>query len=750
VIQNPPEATQFLGTEPAQERQIDLRQYLAVLFKYKWAIISMALLAGLIGLYLAIKAVPIYQAKARLQIERDTSTQVLSNPLGIPLFNLEFYQTQYEMLRSYGVAELAAEKLGMLEIAETEPAAETDSGRFNWRSWLPEALATPPRTLTVEEKRANRITSLRNSVQVTPLEGSQLADIRIYNTNPQVASDRVNAVAESYINFLNDTKFQSLQIDQNWYSSRLENARNDLDEANQALQDFYERQDLLRGGTNEGGASLQQRRLVGALENQADAQSTRQRLERVYRDITNARNGQGSLENITELESRGVVRNMKSNVIEARQTVTNLVQRYGPKHPRMIEAQTRLENSELEFNAELERVADSVVADYRRAQSAENTYTSEVESAKSEIRLLDRNLAEQQKLQDSVSTAKAIFERLQSGEATTGMLGTGAQRPNVIIIERARPIYTPVRPNKQRMVLMALAVGLMLGVGLAFLLNHLDNTFKGSEDVERQLSLAVLGSLPKLKLDKEDRLQPMREFRESHKSAFSEAVRTIRTGVMLSGLDRENNVIMVTSSVPGEGKTTLSLNLAYAIGQMKKTLLIDADMRRPMVGKAEDFEKAQPGLAALVSGEASFEECSTHAEDSDLTIIHAGKVPPNPLELLASNRFEQMLSELREQYEYLILDCAPALAVSDALVVSRLSDAVLYLVRADATPFQAGEEGVRRLRRAGSPILGVVLNQVEARRRSYYGKYYRYGYRYKYGYYNTNYYHDYYGQDEKA
>ncbi|NND43881.1 MAG: polysaccharide biosynthesis tyrosine autokinase [Xanthomonadales bacterium] len=749
MIQNPPKFEQAFAAEATPERQIDIRQYLAVLLKYKWAILSVALLTGLIGLYMALKAVPIYASQARLQVERDTSTQVLNNPLGMGIYNYEFYETQYQLMRSWGVAELAAAKLGMLDVPE-QTTVQANAGMFGWRNWLPASLQAPPRTLTADEMRANRIASVKGAIRVQPVENSQLVGISIQNANPERAANMANAVAEAYIEFLKDKNLENLQTDQTWYSSRLETARDDLDRANQELQDFYERQDLLRGGTNEGGASLQSQRLQAALSNQGEAENTRLRLERVYRDIVNARNGQGSLENITELEPRGVVRALKASMIEARQAVTTLQQRYGPKHPRMINAQSRLENAQAEYRTELDRVAESVVADYRRAQSAEATYTSQVEQAKTEIRTLDRNLAEQQKLQDRVQTAKAIFERLQSGEATTGMLGSGSQKPNVTIIEYARPSLTPVRPNKQRMVMIAVVMGLMLGVGLAFLLDHLDNTFKNPEDVESKLGLPVLGSLPKLKLEKDDALRPMREFKEQHKSAFSESIRTIRTGAMLSGLDRDHNVIMVTSSVPGEGKTTLSLNLAYAIGQMKKTLLIDADMRRPMVGKAQETAKTQPGLAGFVSGEHSFEECVTRSETADLTIMHAGTVPPNPLELLASKRFEKLIEELRSEYQYIILDCAPALAVSDALVVSRLSDALLYLVRADATPFQAAEEGVRRLRRAEAPILGVVLNHVQARGRGYYGKYYRYGYRYRYGYYNTNYYHDYYGQDQKS
>ena len=735
--------------EQAPESALDLRVYLSLLLKYKWAILGLALLSALVGLYMALKAVPIYSASAKLQIERNNPNAVMGAQFGAMYYDFEFYETQYQLIRSWGVAERTAEKLGLLETVQgPQTPAVPEKARFEWRDLLPGFLNPEPITLSEDERRANMIARVQGAIVVSPVENSQLASIRISHTNPVRAAEYANAVAESYVEFLKDKNLENIQNDQNWYSSRLDQAKRDLDEANLALQQFYERQGLLQAA--EGVGSIQSQRLQAALEGQAEALSRRQALERVYRDIVNAREGLGSLETITELENRGVVRSLKSTLVNARQEVTRLSQRYGPKHPTMIAAQSALANAEGEYRAELERVAESVVSDYRRALNTEQSMAAQVESATEEIRVLDRNRAEQQRLEEAVVSSKAIFEKLQSGEQTTGMLGGGSQKPNVTIIERARPIYTPVKPNKRRMVMVAALIGLMLGIGLAFLLDHLDNTFKGPEDVEQRLGLPVLGSLPKLKLDKEDRLQPMREFRESHKSAFSESIRTIRTGAMLSGLDRDRNVLMVTSSVPGEGKTTLSLNLAHAIGQMKKTLLIDADMRRPMVGKASEFDKGQPGLAGFVTGEHEFEDCVTHAESGNLTIMHAGSVPPNPLELLASRRFESMLERMRDEYEYIIMDCAPALAVSDALVVSRLSDAVLYVVRADATPFQAAEEGVRRLRRADAPILGVVLNHVQTRGRGYYGKYYRYGYRYRYGYYNSNYYHDYYGQNTKT
>jgi succinoglycan biosynthesis transport protein ExoP len=304
--------------------------------------------------------------------------------------------------------------------------------------------------------------------------------------------------------------------------------------------------------------------------------------------------------------------------------------------------------------------------------------------------------------------------------------------------------------------------GLFVGIGLAFLLEQLDNTFKGSEDVERRLGLPVLGQLPQLKVDKATQLSPMNYFVENSRSAFSESIRTIRTGVLLSALDKKRSIITVTSSVPGEGKTTVAINLAHAIAQMKKTLLIDADMRRPMVHKAKKIQQPRPGLAALMTGEATLDEALEVQEDG-LAVIPSGTVPPNPLELLSSQKFKDLVRSLQETYEVIIIDSAPALAVSDALMVAQMADAQLYVIRADATPYQAAEQGIKRLRRVNAPLLGAVLNQVVAGGRGYgygkygkygrYGRYYRYGrygYGGRYGYYNPDQYAEYYGNDEKA
>ena len=270
--------------------------------------------------------------------------------------------------------------------------------------------------------------------------------------------------------------------------------------------------------------------------------------------------------------------------------------RYGPKHPKMIDAQALVQSAQQLYGEELDLEADRVVLDYQRAQQEEADFTRQLNDAEVDIRDLNRDQVELTRLVNAVNSSRGLYEQLRSGEKTTGVLESGSQKINATIIEFARPAHFPIRPDKKRIVMIWAVLGLAVGFGLAFLLNYLDNTFKSTEEVENKLALPVLGSLPQLKLDKADELAPMSHFLDKSQSAFSEAIRTIRTGVMLSTLDKPQTVIAITSSVPGEGKTTLAINLAHSLGQMKKTILIDADMRRPMVRKAKKIAKTKPGL----------------------------------------------------------------------------------------------------------------------------------------------------------
>jgi capsular exopolysaccharide synthesis family protein len=256
--------------------------------------------------------------------------------------------------------------------------------------------------------------------------------------------------------------------------------------------------------------------------------------------------------------------------------------------------------------------------------------------------------------------------------------------------------------------------------------------------VESRLGVPVLGVLNITRVKSGQQLE--RVFLEDPQTTFSEAIRTIRSGVMLSSIDSPKKIVLVTSSVPEEGKTTVAANLAFALGQVKKTLLIDADMRRPKIGRVLGGTGSNlVGLSQLVIGEAPVERCVYPVQGGgQLSVLPAGRIPPNPLELLASQRFAEALARLGKAFEVIVMDSPPVQLVSDALVLSNLATEVVYVVKADDTPYPLARLGIRRLRRVNAPILGVVLNQLDAVKADrYYGEYSGYGRRYynkKYSY----------------
>jgi succinoglycan biosynthesis transport protein ExoP len=244
----------------------------------------------------------------------------------------------------------------------------------------------------------------------------------------------------------------------------------------------------------------------------------------------------------------------------------------------------------------------------------------------------------------------------------------------------------------------------------------------------------MLGALPLISGLKKS-TEPLTLLLDHEQSSFAESIRTIRTGLVLSGLDKPQKVTVITSSVPGEGKSTLSLNLAAAMGQMEKTLLIDADMRRPTLAKICELAPNTPGLSNFMAGTAPLSECVHRFEAAGVDVLPAGVIPPNPLDLISSSRFVETLDALKAKYDRILIDSAPTQAVSDAFVLASYADALIYVIKADATPYTLAKHGIQRLQNSNAPVTGVVLNQFDVSKASKYGgDYHHFG-----GYY------DYYG-----
>ncbi len=701
----------------------NLQDYLRILMRFKWGVLALMLAGGLVSVLRAYSETPIYQATATLLIERQAARFVSIEEVyrGNQGWDFgEYYQTQYEILRSRPLAERVVNMLGLDAFdAKAQPA----SG-FSWRKLLPgKPAAAPVNRASDEDRRNNAIGIVQGNLGILPVRNSQLVRIQFRNSDPAFAATLANAHAQAYIEETLEGRLQMSQTASNWLTERTGGLREKLEQSERALQEFRDRERLIDVGGVEGLAATE---LNLASERLAEARRERADKEALHRQVQDAKN-RGELDKLPVLLALPTVADLKVSVVEAERNFGELEGRYGPKHPRMLEAQSTLSAARGALVRQLELAASGVERDYLSARTRENELSGEMGSAKGEVRELNRKQYQLQALQREVDSNRQLYEVFQTRNKETAASG-GVQSANARLIEAALPSYTQIYPNKQRSAMVGLLIGLALGIALALVLDHLDNTLKGADDVEKRLGLPVLGLVPRLAETSNSAEAPIGYFAAHPQSSFAEAVRTIRTSVLLSAVDEEHKRLLITSSVPGEGKTTLSMNLAVSLGQMKKVLLIDADMRRPALHRGLPDQRQSPGLSEYIAGEAKVSECMRQLPNSNVYVMPAGISPPNPLEILSSRKFAEALDNLGKAFDHVLIDCAPACAVSDALVLSKLVHGVIYVVRSDATQWQIARTGVKRLRRIDAPIIGAVVNQVVPRKGGYaYGKYYYHG-----------------------
>ena len=390
---------------------------------------------------------------------------------------------------------------------------------------------------------------------------------------------------------------------------------------------------------------------------------------------------------------------INQRVVAGQFKLAEISRRYGAKHPSLIQA-------EMELN------------EAQRALIEAKEISIELSRKEFRFKELEREVQTNRNLYDT------FFTRIKQANDSLEL-----DTANARVIDPAVVPSLPFKPRKSLLVALALVMSLVFGAVLAFFLDYLDSTFKGAEDIEDKLGLSMLGMVPLVKKKKKDD-SPI-YFLDSNQNGYAEAMRTVRTSVVLSGIDKPHKVIMLTSSVPSEGKSTSAINLAVALGQMDKVLLIDGDMRKPTIAKVLNLPPNSPGLSNVVAATSTLDDCILHMEDANIDVLTAGLVPPNPLELLSSQKFAELIRSLSEKYDRIIIDSPPTLLVSDSLIMSKVSHAVLYVIRSDTTAYNTARTGVNRLLAAKAPVIGVILNKVNMKKAArYYGTYsgyYAYG-----------------------
>jgi capsular exopolysaccharide synthesis family protein len=698
-----------------EEEEIDLLELLRVVIKHRWSILGLAFSFGLIATLVAFNMTPIYRSTATIMV-RTERPKILSidDVVNAQQGSLaDYYQTQAEILKSREIAEKVVKKLDLVDNPVMDPRRKKPAF---WKKWLAFAKGEE---MTQQKAAKIVVDELRSGLNVNLVRNSQIVNISFDSPDKQLAAEIPNALAEAYIDNDMEARVEMTQKANAWLTQRMGGLRRKLESSEQALQAYREQANIVdtKGiALNGAGKQLDQISvdLIAARQRLAEA-------ETAY-DQVNALQGQpiSAFESIPAVLKNALFQQAKENESKAEQTVAELSQRYGRLHPKMIAAQSSLKSAKENLVTQVNAVVGAIHKEYEMAKANEIAAEQAQGRMRSDIQNMSKKEFQLNVLQRDVDSNRQLYDLFMNRAKETN-IGADLQSTVARIIDSAIPADFPVKPKKKLIVALAVLSGIFLGTLLAFLLEYLDNTVKRGEDVEKKLGSNLLGMVGII-----DKGEPARNFIEDPNSEFSEEMRSIRTGVLLSSLDAPHKVLMVTSSIPQEGKSTLSMNLAFALGQMKKVLLIDSDLRRPSLGKTLSDDPNAPGLLEYLAGSAQISACIHRTSDPNVFLMPSGKLMTNPLELLSSRRFGELVGRLKEIYDMIVIDSPPVAAVSDALVLSKHADAVIYVVKADDTSSKLALSGIKRLREINAPVLGVVLNRVDLKEVREYG----YGYRY--------------------
>jgi len=702
--------------------------------KYYIGIIALCVLASVLTAMLVQTMQPTYVAQAQLHVK----------PRGENVFNLTevffewrdpaFQETQIAIMTSREVLVAAVEELGLAEQTERLTQTTSDGGFMDWFRGLLGAsnnsIATDQVTLSLQERKQRLASQLEGQIQVLPVGESYLLELWVTDTDPNRAADIANTVADAYVQSIYNADIEAALNSQAWLMDRVNELRGDLRIAQQSLQVFREQEDIL-GSTQDGDTSSEIELISSAL---LQSREQRMSLENQYNQIRQIQlRGSRDYSNVPAVASDPLVQSITREVFELEREKSELGKRYGPMHNRMIAIESQLASARQALQTQSRAVVETIRSNYSIAQENEQSLARSLEDARQGRQTLGRKESRLRELEAEVESKAEIYNvvlnRFNQVNASTNV-----QNNNIRVTDYAITPRAPNNSHEQYLIYAAFVASLLAGIGLAMLAEALDSSINTPADVENKLGLETIGTLPEIDIpkDKGDD-QPFHvayhHYQKQHQSVFSESVRTIRTSLILAALDDPIKRMLVTSSVPGEGKTSVAMNLAAAFGESERVLLIDADLRRPSLEKALGLRHhEQPGLTDAIAGTVSLEDCLIKNPENGFDVLTSGTFSRRPLDIFSSERFGQLLSVLDQKYDRIIMDTAPVAPVSDALLLSPQVDALLFVVKAGRTAIPQARRSIQRLQRISAPLSGVILNKIDENSPYYEYEYYGHGY----------------------
>jgi succinoglycan biosynthesis transport protein ExoP len=687
-----------------EEREIHLRDYLRVIYKRRYTVYTFSAVVFIVVLIATLSATPVYLASTKVLIEKVEPYNLSMVSPYYSTYDPDFYETQYQLIKSKSVAEKVVK---MLDLENT------------YGSYFKGAKISASGDRSKADVLANIISS---GINVSPVKNSKIVDINFMSPNPGFATVVANSVAEAYIEEILDMRMSSSKYSIQWMAKKAEEEKSKLENSEKALQDYMKANSIV---TLQDKVALTPDKLTEINTQLTKAQTNRKELESLYRTVRSLSATPKDAETIPAVSSDPTIQSLRIQVLKAEQNIDELSKKFGMKHPTMIKAKQELKVLRQKLDQEIRRVIESIRNEYELAKSNEAGLASMLSSAKNEALDSSEKLIQYGALTREVDTNRQLYDALvkrMKEQSVTEEIRT----VNVWVVEKAEKPGSPVKPKKSMNILLGLIVGLFGGVGLAFVVDYLDNTVKSPDDVEARLRLPVLGIVPLLDA-KGESIEEI--IVKEPQSVYAESYKTIRTAILLSSAARPPQNIHITSMGPGEGKTATSVNLAFTIARSGySVLLVDGDLRKPRVHSIFRLNNLS-GLSTYLAGATSDVETVFKRPLTNLCVIPSGPVPPNPSELLGSQKMQELIQILNEKFDVIVWDSPPLMTVTDSLILSKLLDVSIVVVRAGKTTYEMIDRGLklmkgRREGDVGSRVLGFVVNGLDIEKGDQY--YYQY------------------------
>ena len=665
---------------------------LRTLLRRKFMILAIMILGTSAAALLTLRETPLFRSTATIEVQRQETRIIESAEVDpVVVADSEYMATQYALMKSRALAERVVE---LLDLSSNELYADPSASR--------------------EERVRQAADNIGRNLQVAPEGRSRVVRVTFVSADPNDAARIANTLVESFIEGSLERKFNTTAYARKFLEERLVTAKSSLEDAERRLVDYAQQKDILELGTENGNSSLDVDSLVALNAEFAAAQSERIASEQRYREMLT------SAATADYLESEDLMR-LRAARSELSAQYQEMLGTFKPDYPDMVRLAARIEALDAEMDAEKAAIRIASEATFKAAVAREESLANRINELKANVQDQRGRKIDYTILQREVDTARAQYEALLQRLKEVSIAG-GVGSSQVSVVDRAIVPNAPFEPNLQRTLIQAMILSLALGIGLAFALNYIDDTIKTPEDVKQKLGLPAIGVIPKVS----GKAGSITDALGDPRSPITEAFYSARTALEFTTTSGAPRSLVVTSSQPGEGKTssTISLGMSFARSG-RKVLIIDADLRKPsFVANARD----SVGLSGLLTGEDRLADNVIGSSTDGLYLLPSGVIPPNPAELLSSGRLPALIEEAAELFDLVLIDSPPLLGFADAPILGSVCDATLVVIESGSIRRPAAARTLERLAEANANVVGVMLMKFDAKKSGYESGYYYYSY----------------------